>query len=284
MRVSTQQMYQYAAASMQRHASDAAAWQQRISSGERLLRASDDPAAASRSVELDVRIARNRFLAGNQDAARARLDAADTALAGMGQALDALAQASAASRNGSYDAGALRALAAGARGALDTLRGLADQRDAFGNATLVADDAMVRFEVEPGVEVAATLARSDVLGSGSGAASPVLAAAEAIVAALSGADGAAPRAVTADEHAALQAAVARVRAAHVQVGVAGARVDQAAARSEAVDLALAEQRGALLGTDLAKGAAELARSQTLLEAARTVFARLEGAGLFERLR
>ena len=69
----------------------------------------------------------------------------------------------------------------------------------------------------------------------------------------------------------------------LRAGVIGAQVDAAKAALETKATELEAHRSRLLDTDIAEASAGLVRTQTLLEAARSIFARLEASNLFQRL-
>jgi flagellin-like hook-associated protein FlgL len=69
----------------------------------------------------------------------------------------------------------------------------------------------------------------------------------------------------------------------VRAGLIGNRVDAAKDALETKSTELEAHRSRLLDTDIAEASAGLVRTQTLLEAARSIFARLESSNLFQRL-
>jgi flagellin-like hook-associated protein FlgL len=81
----------------------------------------------------------------------------------------------------------------------------------------------------------------------------------------------------------LRSAADQVLQYQVRAGVIGAQVDAAKAALETKATELEAFRSRLLDTDIAEASAGLVRTQTLLEAARSIFARLESSNLFQRL-
>src|SRR5215510_5047485 len=81
MRVSTNMIYELGAATLQRQQSEQVKLQQRISSGQRVLKPSDDPVAAASALEVTQAKSLNDQYHTNAGVARDRLGLEETALA-----------------------------------------------------------------------------------------------------------------------------------------------------------------------------------------------------------
>jgi flagellin-like hook-associated protein FlgL len=147
-----------------------------------------------------------------------------------------------------------------------------------------ADADLKQMEIEPGVFVPEGISFRQVLGTTGATSRDVLADALAFVQDLeaAGQNGSLPAGFT-GKISNMEKAADQVLQAQVRAGVIGARVDAAIDALETKSTELENYRSRLLDTDIAEASAGLVRSQTLLEAARSVFARLEASNLFQRL-
>jgi len=155
--------------------------------------------------------------------------------------------------------------------AYQALEALANRLDASGHELFTREPARY-VEIEPGGQVAMNASRAEVLGSNDEVLAAVRSLRDTLLA------GKVP---AAGQVIAVQDATTRVSMAESRIGVDGARIQHARDALGAHDLALASERSRLLDTDVAQGAAELARSQALLEAARNIFSKLNTIGLFQ---
>jgi len=141
-----------------------------------------------------------------------------------------------------------------------------------------------QIEIEPGVYVAEGISFREALGKNTTDTVDVLAKALEFVESLE--SSAAVASLATDFGArinALQSAADQVLQYQIRAGAIGNRVDAAKAALEIKATELEAHRSRLLDTDIAEASAGLVRTQTLLEAARSIFARLESSNLFQRL-
>jgi flagellin-like hook-associated protein FlgL len=146
-------------------------------------------------------------------------------------------------------------------------------------------DAKVRqIEIEPGIWVPEGISFREALGNTTAKSRDVLADALAFVESL---ERAAVSGILESDFGGkisnLRSAADQVLQYQVRAGVIGAQVDAAKAALETKATELEAFRSRLLDTDIAEASAGLVRTQTLLEAARSIFARLESSNLFQRL-
>jgi flagellin-like hook-associated protein FlgL len=150
--------------------------------------------------------------------------------------------------------------------------------------SVTVGSSLKQIEIEPGVWVDEGISFRDALGQGQGSSRDVLAAALAVVQRL---EAAAETGVLADGFGTsvenLKSSTDQLVKYQVRSGLIGNRVDAAKAALEVKATELEAHRSRLLDTDIAEASAGLVRTQTLLEAARSIFARLESSNLFQRL-
>jgi flagellin-like hook-associated protein FlgL len=144
--------------------------------------------------------------------------------------------------------------------------------------------SLKQIEIEPGVWVDEGISFRDALGQGQSPSRDVLAAALAVVQRL---EAAGETGVLADGFGTsvenLKSSTDQLVKYQVRAGLIGNRVDAAKDALEVKSTELEAHRSRLLDTDIAEASAGLVRTQTLLEAARSIFARLESSNLFQRL-
>lgn len=278
MRVSTAQMYQVPADAV---GSGSAAMEReigRISSGRGIDAVSQDVAAVSQSSRLTQVKARTEVHAANLAELDMRYAEADLSLSVMGDALLRMGESLARSRNGALAPDALNALSTGLRIEAAAIQAELARRDSQARPIFsqgVADANHPALEVRPGQTMS-----SEVTLEGS---------AETALAGLIGQDWVlqlasttdAERAKAADQIEALRAAVLDAR------GSVGSRWSLVATYQDAnqgvADAAVAA-RSSLADTDLAQAASNLATYSAQLQAARSMFGRIESTSLFDLIR
>lgn len=146
------------------------------------------------------------------------------------------------------------------------------------------DNKVKQIEIEPGIWVAEGISFREALGNTTAKSRDVLADARAFVESL---ERSAESGILEQDFGGkisnLRSAADQVLQYQVRAGVIGAQVDAAKAALETKATELEAFRSRLLDTDIAEASAGLVRTQTLLEAARSIFARLESSNLFQRL-
>ncbi|MBU3723988.1 MAG: hypothetical protein FGM18_00575 [Burkholderiaceae bacterium] len=146
------------------------------------------------------------------------------------------------------------------------------------------DPKVKQIEVEPGIWVPEGISFREALGNTTATSRDVLADALAFVESLERA--AVSGTLESDftgKISNLNSATDQVLQYQIRAGVIGAQVDAAKAALDTKATELEAHRSRLLDTDIAEASAGLVRTQTLLEAARSIFARLESSNLFQRL-
>jgi len=107
--------------------------QQQVSTGRKILTASDDPVAAARALDVTQSDAMNTQYAANRGAARHTLSLAESTLQGVTSLLQDVKTATVNAGNGSLNASDRRTMATDLSGRLQELTGLANSTDGVGN-------------------------------------------------------------------------------------------------------------------------------------------------------
>ncbi|MEY3202682.1 MAG: hypothetical protein RIR70_2232 [Pseudomonadota bacterium] len=279
LRISTRMYYAVAQQSMVQTAEAAFGWQRKLASGQRIDRASEDPVAAGRAVILSARLSRIEMLKSNQDFAQNNLQDMDTALDAMQTQLGILKEVGVQSANSALDSVGFAALKARADAAVEELEKSALQKDSAERA-LFDNDVATELDVQAGMSVKILLSRNEVYGDGADLeSSALMAAARAISNALE--QGRSPNS---DEVSALTDAQEVLIRARTKVGLEINATDGSRSAVEAYELGILQQKSALLDTDIAEGVSEFSRNMTLLETARSLFAKINSTGLFGLMR
>lgn len=132
MRLSTSQIFQQAVTAMQNKQAELAKTQLQLATGEKNLTPSDDPAAATRILNLDHVIDTTTQFQRNADYADTRLSLEETALIDVGDLLQRMRELAVRANNDTLSAGDRQAIAAEVRISLDGLVQMANTRDADG--------------------------------------------------------------------------------------------------------------------------------------------------------
>jgi flagellin-like hook-associated protein FlgL len=81
----------------------------------------------------------------------------------------------------------------------------------------------------------------------------------------------------------LDASIAQVRGAQVKVGIINAQVNNAQDSVDLKKVNAENARSAILDTDIAESSANLGKSQALLQAAQSIFAKIQSSTLFDKI-
>lgn len=133
MRVSSSTLFDSTVADMNQQQARMLQTQRQISTGRKILTASDDPIAASRALEVSQLDAMNTQYASNRGAARDSLSFAETTLQSVTSLLQDIRTAVIGAGNGLLSNNDRKAIAADFSGRLQELAGLANTTDEAGN-------------------------------------------------------------------------------------------------------------------------------------------------------
>lgn len=132
MRIATAHSYNQTVDTLSKRQTDLSAMQERISSGKRVQRASDDPVAAVLSESASNRIRRAEADQRSIEAARTSLSQAESALGNVGELVQEVREQLLKAGNGSYGAAEHKSLAQEIEGLRERLLSVANQRDSAG--------------------------------------------------------------------------------------------------------------------------------------------------------
>lgn len=133
MRVSSNMLFDSNVAAMTQQQARLMQTQQQVSTGRKILTASDDPVAAARALDVTQSDAMNTQYAANRGAARHTLSLAESTLQGVTSLLQDVKTATVNAGNGSLNASDRRTMATDLSGRLQELTGLANSTDGVGN-------------------------------------------------------------------------------------------------------------------------------------------------------
>lgn len=132
MRLSTSQIFQQSVTAMQTKQAELAKTQLQLATGEKILAPSDDPAAATRILELNHVLETTEQYQRNADFADTRLSLEEAALTDVGDLLQRIRELSVQANNDTLNAEDRQAIAAEVRVSLDGLIQMANSKDADG--------------------------------------------------------------------------------------------------------------------------------------------------------
>jgi len=300
MRISSQQIFEAGVQSIQDHSSEAVKFQTQISSGKKYTQISDNPQAVTLGLKLSFDKAQYDMYKTNQELMTNRLDNITSQLSSIYTAMAALKQ-TAIQAQGASGQSDLAALAQKAKSLSDSVAQYSAAKDASNqpilkplkdpnNSSQTYDTALGQVQIEPGITISEGVSLSESIGVYYGSNGlpdstksvagykNVLTAVNDISTALNA--GTQP---TSDQVAALDAAITQVKAAQVKAGLMSKQVTSAQDSVGGKLTDLENARSTLLDTDIAEASAGLARSQTLLQAAQSIFAKMQSSTLFEKL-
>jgi flagellar hook-associated protein 3 FlgL len=279
MRVSSQQLFDSGVAALQQHMQDVVESQRQISSGQRHGKASDDPLAAGLGVQVQLKKAEFAMFRVNQDHVQTTLDQTDSQLSSLHQMLGNLQQLMIQASGVGLDDAMRTQMAQKAQTLKDAVQQFSNAKDASGNPLLKADGGVGEVQVAPSIKLETGILKSSVMGDPANATTvDVLDAMNDVLVALQG--GQKPSTLEFD---AIGNAMRQVSKAQVKTGVLLNLLDSARQASAFQETAVEQQRSTLLDTDPAQAAADLARSNALLQAAQAIMARLDSTSLFEKI-
>lgn len=265
-------------------ARDIARGQADISSGKRLQTASDDPAASARVADIRRTQADQKVWSANVAAASSVAAQVDGTLTGVATAFDRARELMLAASSDTLSDSDRSAIAVELRGIADDIASYAAEKDSRGYPLFPATDALL-IPIAPGVRVAATASLTDVFQNVQTTGGPM--DLEQIVRAAADAVGIADKttrtAASAASLAAIESGGDHLSSVRGEQGVRAARIDSVRERLASKGLLLDEERGNLEGTDLTATIARINAKQLSLEAAQSVFARLNRRTLFDLL-
>lgn len=132
MRISTSMIYDRTVSGMQSQMSSIMHTQQQISSGKRLVSASDDPSASSQILQMTETQNLNKQFGTSQEGAQSTLALLDGQLQGVTDLIQYVQTRAVSAANGTLNAGDLKSMAADIQSQFDDMVGLANSTDGLG--------------------------------------------------------------------------------------------------------------------------------------------------------
>jgi flagellin-like hook-associated protein FlgL len=287
IRISTNQVLDAGVDSMNNSLIDATAWQQRINTGKNYSKASDSIYAVSRGVELDFDTSRLKMFKSNQEMVTSLHDSAQTQMDSMLNQMITLKQLFVQSQNTALSPSQYSALKIQAESIRDTIVSQMTAKDASGQA--IFSNAVNQVQIEPNVMVDSGVQFNLAFGIGGSASSPqsseLYSSLDSFVSYLDGrANGA--QAMSGDAviiSLNLNASYDQLMTAQQTSGAISSQLDVSKNVTTSLSTQIAAASSAILDTDMAAATAAYTRSQTLLNAAQAMFAKLQQSNLFSKL-
>ena len=295
MRISTQQIYDSSITSIQQQAGDVMKYQTQIASGNKYQNVSDSPQAIGYGMKLDFDKAQYDMFTINNKKMAERVSNTDAQLVSISAALAKFKQVVVQSTSAFAQGTLSTTLYQQASSLRDSIKSFAQAKDTSGQAILInmtnGSDSLgrVAIDLNVSVEEGVSLAESmGVYGNGNtprDAVDPagitskdVLTILDNIVAKLK--DGIAPDATDSSN---MDASIVQVRGAQVKIGLINAQVNNAQDSVDLKKVNAENARSAILDTDIAESSANLGKSQALLQAAQSIFAKIQSSTLFDKI-
>jgi flagellin-like hook-associated protein FlgL len=285
MRVSSNQILEAGVQSMDNSLADAMAWQKKISTGKNYSKASDNPYAVSRGVRLDFDVARLEMYKTNQNYVASTHAIAQSQMGTIIDELIVLKQAFVQSQNGILNSTNFKALKIQAEQIRDTIQSQMTAKDATGNA--IFPEVVNNVQIEPNVTVKSGVQFTDAFNGGT-IADPTQSGLyrkinDFVTYLDQRSTGSALTNSASSVETGLNDIFDRITTAQQRSGGIAAQVDISKEAMGTIGTEMAATASALLDTDLAAATAAYTRSQTLLNAAQAMFARLQQSSLFSKL-
>jgi flagellar hook-associated protein 3 FlgL len=298
MRISTNTIYQRGIAKISDLQSEQSRLQQQIASGKRVLRPSDDPIAASRSLEISHSQSLNTQYASNRQIANSHLTGLDSSLGSITELLTNT-RTTLVGNAGSLSADQRSVLSINIKATLNTLVGYANAKDLTGNymyagfqsdakpftataagATYNGDSNQLYLQVDNQRQMAVSYSGDSVFKAGS---NDVFATYSNLAAVLDN-----PASTDADVINAVATAIASMDGAISTVAntrsAVGSKLNEVDALNESGssrELQYAQALSELQDLDYAQALSDLSQQQLILEAAQKSFILTTGLSLFK---
>ena len=285
MRVSSNQILEAGVQSMNNSLTDAMEWQKKIGTGNNYSKASDNPYAVSRGVRLDFDVDRLEMYKTNQNYVASSHAIAQSQMSTIIDELIVIKQAYVQSQNGALNSTNFKALKIQAEQIRDTIKSQMSAKDGTGNA--IFPETINQVQIEPNVTVGSGVQFTDAFNGGT-LADPTQSALyikinDFVTYLDQRASGSALTNTASTVESGLNDIFDRITTAQQRSGGIAAQVDISKEAMGTIGTEMAATASALLDTDLAAATAAYTRSQTLLNAAQAMFARLQQSSLFSKL-
>jgi len=287
MRISSNQILDAGIQSMDNSLSDAMAWQKKISSGNNYSKASENAYAVSRGVRLEFDEARLSMYKTNQKFVESSHANAQSQIDSIINEINSLKQTFVQSQNGALSTSNYAALQIQAEEIRDAIKAQMVATD--GTGTAIFQDSVNQVQIEPDLMVDSGVTFTDAFGSSGTYDAPtdseLYLNMDKFVTYLSekAAGNTSFTYTVGTVESGLDDSFDLLTQAQQRSGGISAQVDNAKLAITAIGTQVAATSSALLDTDMAAATAAYTRSQTLLNAAQAMFARLQQSNLFSKL-
>jgi flagellar hook-associated protein 3 FlgL len=297
MRISTVQIQNQSIGSILDQQAQLSKTQQQLSSGRRILTPADDPSGASASLNLAEQISSTQQYQRNADAAKARLGVEENSLSSVVNVLQRVRDLAVQANNGSQNADNRKSVANEVSQLLDTLKSLANTKDAngeyifagfksgqqpfsdsgSGTVTYSGDQGQRSLQIGPSRSVAVGDAGSDVFMNIPGTSKDAFSTLSDMVTNLQN-NAPDPSTITT-----IDAVMKNVLRVQSSVGARLNAIDvQTSANSNAV-LQMQTTKSNIDSLDIAKAISNLNLQMTSLQAAQQSYVKIQGLSLFNFL-
>ncbi len=300
MRISTFQIYQRGVNTMLNQQADLSKTQQQLATGKNILAPSDDPAAASRVLELGQLIETNAQYQRNADAAETRLSLEDSVLTQVGDLLQRARDLAVQGNNDTLNAADRIDIAFEARGILDELVEVANSKEASGdylfsgfksstrpfsddgsgNFTYNGDQGQRLIQIGPSRKIASNDTGENLfmkIDDGAGGVSDMFSVVYDFVTDL---EANAPSGTSISR---LDSAIDSVLTRRASVGARLNSIDSQRAMNDAFDIELQRNRSSLEDLDYAEAVSRFERQSVALQASQQTFVKIQQLSLFNYL-
>jgi flagellar hook-associated protein 3 FlgL len=291
MRISTQQIYDSSIASVQQQAGDVMKYQTQIASGKKYQNASDSPQAVGYGMKLDFDKAQYDMFTINQKKMLERVSNTDSQLVSINAALAKFKQVVVQSGSAFAQGTLSTTLYQEASSLRDSIKSFAQAKDTSGRPMLInmanSSDSLGKVAIDLNISVDEGISLAESMGVYGNGDTPrtavigkqdILSLLDSIVTKLQA--GTKP---STDDSTNLDASIAQVRGSQVKVGIINAQVNNAQDSVELKKVNADNARSAVLDTDIAESSANLGKSQALLQAAQSIFAKIQSSTLFDKI-
>ena len=302
MRISTNTIYQSGISKISALQSEQTKLQQQISTGKRITSPSDDPVASARALELTHAQSMNAKFADTRQTAQIKLNSLESNLTGVTNLLVSTQSTLVSAGNGSYSNLERGYIATELKGSLEALIGLANSQDASGNylyagfqastkpfvatatgATYNGDSNQQLLQVDSQRQIEVSVSGDNIFKADS---NDVFSTLSDLVTLLNTpiTDAASQAAFSSGLASAmdkLQNAVDSVLNVRASIGAKLNEIDAMDISGADRDLQYSKTLSDLQDTDYASALSDLAKQQTIMEAAQKSFVTTSGLSLFQ---
>ena len=300
MRLSTSQIFQQSVTSMLNNQAELAKTQQQLATGKQLLAPSDDPAAATRILDLNQIIETTSQYQRNADFAETRLAMEESVLTEVGDVLQRIRELSVRANNDTVSASDRQSMAAEVRINIESLVYLANSTDAngeylfsgfktdtepfadngAGNFTYAGDQGQRSLQIGAKRQVSVGDSGADVfmkVDDGAGGTGSMFSALYDFVVDL---EANAPSATTLTR---LDSAMDVVLDTRASIGARLNSIDGQRNANDSFSLLLQENRSTLEDLDYAEAVSQFEQQLLALQASQQSFVKIQGLSLFNYL-